>query len=239
MLGAGGVVAERWLGDRRGRRLALGVAIAVSAVVAAVLTLPLVPAKTCTRRPISDVNEDAIETIGWPVFTATVARVWNDLPPAERANAVVYASNYGEAGAIARYGPALGIPRAYSGHNAFWRFGRPPDGARPVIVLGYRNPPGSAAASAAAGSRPGSTTAWTSTTRNKALPSGSAGNGRAVVETLAEAALAGPLTCVSAWVDGPTRSADVVIRPATLEPGRHSGREPLALPGQTEGGAGG
>jgi hypothetical protein len=62
------------------------------------------------------------------------------LPAAERANAVVYATNYGEAGAISRYGPALGIPRAYSGHNAFWRFGRPPDGARPIVVIGYRNP---------------------------------------------------------------------------------------------------
>ena len=48
--------------------------------------------------------------------------------------------NYGEAGAIARYGPALGLPRVYSGHNAFWRFGRPPDGASPIIVVGYRNP---------------------------------------------------------------------------------------------------
>ena len=52
----------------------------------------------------------------------------------------MFASNYGEAGAIARYGPRLGIPRAYSGHNAFWRFGRPPDGARPIIVVGYHDP---------------------------------------------------------------------------------------------------
>ena len=140
LLGAGGVVAERWLRDRRGRRLALGVAIAVSAVVAAVLTLPLVPVEDVHATPISAVNEDAIETIGWPAFTATVARVWRRVPPSERANALVYASNYGEAGAIARYGPAFGIPRAYSGHNAFWRFGRPPDGAHPIVVVGYHNP---------------------------------------------------------------------------------------------------
>ena len=63
--------------------------------------------------------------------------MWNRLPPAERAGAVVFTGNYGEAGAIARYGPALGVPRAYSGHNAFWRFGRPPDGAGPIIVVGY------------------------------------------------------------------------------------------------------
>ena len=140
LLGAGGVVAERWLRNRRGRKLALGVAIGVSAVVAALITLPLVPVGDVHATPIPDINEDAIETIGWPAFAATVARVWNQLPESERSTAVVYASNYGEAGAIARYGPALGIRRAYSGHNAFWRFGRPPDGAGPVIVVGYHRP---------------------------------------------------------------------------------------------------
>ncbi len=140
LLGAGGVVAESWLRERRGRMLALGVAIGVSAAVAALITLPLVPVEDVHTTPIPDVNEDAIETIGWPTFAATVGRVWNRLPPAERSNAVVYASNYGEAGAIARYGPELGITRAYSGHNAFWRFGRPPDGARPIVVVGYHDP---------------------------------------------------------------------------------------------------
>ena len=116
LLGAGGVVAEHWLrrgrGRGRGRGLALAAAITVSAVIAALITLPLVPARDVHATPIADINEDAIETIGWPGFAATVARVWNRLPAAERANAVVYATNYGEAGAIARYGPALGIPRA-------------------------------------------------------------------------------------------------------------------------------
>ena len=140
LLGAGGAVAEGWLRGRRGRKLTLGVAIGVSAAVAALITLPLVPVERVHATPIPDINEDAIETIGWPAFTASVARVWNALPESERTRAVIYASNYGEAGAIARYGRAHGIPRAYSGHNAFWRFGRPPDGARPVIVVGYQRP---------------------------------------------------------------------------------------------------
>ena len=140
LVGAGGVVAENWLRDRRGRKLALGVTIALSAAVAALITLPVVPVEDVHATPIPDINEDAIETIGWPAFTATVGRVWNELPQAERSTAVVYTSNYGEAGAIARYGRAHGIPRAYSGHNAFWRFGRPPDGARPIIVVGYHRP---------------------------------------------------------------------------------------------------
>ena len=115
-------------------------AIALSAAVAALITLPLVPVEDVHATPIPDINEDAIETIGWPTFAATVGRVWNELPQSERSTAVVYASNYGEAGAIARYGRVYGIPRAYSGHNAFWRFGRPPDGARPIIVVGYHHP---------------------------------------------------------------------------------------------------
>jgi len=139
LLGAGGVVAESWMRDRRARKLALGAAIAVSAAVAAVITLPLVPVEDVHATPIPDLNEDAIETIGWPTFAATVGRVWNELPQSERSTAVVYASNYGEAGAIARYGRAHGIPRAYSGHNAFWRFGRPPDDAHPIIVVGYHH----------------------------------------------------------------------------------------------------
>jgi len=139
LLGAGGVVTQGWLGGRRGRQLALGVAIGLSAVIAAVVALPVLPVQEVHATPIPELNEDAIETIGWPAFAATVARVWKRLPLSERSSAVVYASNYGEAGAIARYGPALGIPPAYSGHNAFWRFGRPADGARPIIVIGYHH----------------------------------------------------------------------------------------------------
>jgi Dolichyl-phosphate-mannose-protein mannosyltransferase len=137
LLGAGAVVAEQRLAAGKTTGLRLGILIGVSAAVAAAITLALVPVKDLHSTPIAAINEDAIETVGWPALTATVARVWNRLPPAGRADAVVFTGNYGEAGAIARYGPALGLPRAYSGHNAFWRFGRPRDGAGPIIVLGY------------------------------------------------------------------------------------------------------
>jgi len=137
LLGAGGVVAEHRLATRPHARRRLGIAIAATAVLAAAVALPLVPVGDVHATPIPVVNEDAVETIGWPRFAATVAGVVDRLPPARRAHAVVFTGNYGEAGAIARYGPALGLPAVYSGHNAFWRFARPPDGAAPVIVLGH------------------------------------------------------------------------------------------------------
>jgi hypothetical protein len=49
---------------------------------------------------------------------------------------VIFASNYGEAGAIDRYGPSLGLPPAYSGHNAFGYWGPPPDRPGRVIAIG-------------------------------------------------------------------------------------------------------
>src|SRR5262249_41496312 len=47
-------------------------------------------------------------------------------------------ANYGEAGAIDRYGPTDGLPGAYSGHNSYWWWGPPiasPTGV--TIAVGY------------------------------------------------------------------------------------------------------
>jgi 4-amino-4-deoxy-L-arabinose transferase-like glycosyltransferase len=121
LLGAGAVVAEGWVG--RG----LVTAIVLSAVVGAAIALPLLPEDSTD--PVIAVNEDVGETIGWPEFTETVAAVY-------RPGAVILTRNYGEAGAIDRYGGDLGLPRAYSGHNAYGDWGPPPDGSAPVVAVG-------------------------------------------------------------------------------------------------------
>ena len=54
-----------------------------------------------------------------------VASVLRSLPPRERRASVIVTSNYGEAGAIDRFGPAVGLPRAYSGHNSYGWWGAP------------------------------------------------------------------------------------------------------------------
>lgn len=81
-----------------------------------------------------ELNDDVGETIGWPELARTVAGIYRGLPYPARA--VIVAGNYGEAGAIDRYGPALGLPPAYSGHNAYGDWGPPPPGSAPVIALG-------------------------------------------------------------------------------------------------------
>jgi hypothetical protein len=134
LLAAGAVPVDTWLERGRARLRAATVigALALSAAVNVVIALPVLPA--ADAGPVVNLNEDVGETIGWPDLARTVARVDRGLP--DPGGAVIVAGNYGEAGALDRYGPGLGLPRVYSGHNAYAGWGRPPDGAAPVIAVG-------------------------------------------------------------------------------------------------------
>jgi hypothetical protein len=132
LLAAGAIETDAWLQRGRPRwrvRLLWGMVV-LSGIVSAFIALPLLPAKD--SGPVLAANADVGETIGWPEFTRTVARVYRSAGP----GAVIVTSNYGEAGAIDRYGPALGLPHAYSGHNGFGYWGPPPDRRGPVVAVG-------------------------------------------------------------------------------------------------------
>jgi hypothetical protein len=60
---------------------------------------------------------------GWPEMVATVARVYNSLPPGVRAKTAIFAQNYGQAGAIDLFGPKFGLPWAISGHQSYFLWG--------------------------------------------------------------------------------------------------------------------
>jgi 4-amino-4-deoxy-L-arabinose transferase-like glycosyltransferase len=134
LIAAGALQVDGWLGRgrMRARRALLVATVAVSALVSAIIALPVLRADDVG--PVIAVDADVGETIGWPQLARTVADAFQGLPDARRA--VILARNYGEAGAIDRYGPALGLPHAYSGHNAYGEWGPPADGDAPVIAVG-------------------------------------------------------------------------------------------------------
>jgi len=99
--------------------------------------MPLVPVASVHQTGIVALNYDAGETIGWPAFVHEIAAVYYALPAAQRAHATVLTSNYGEAGAVDRFGPADGLPAAYSGHNGFYYWGPPPATATAAVIVGY------------------------------------------------------------------------------------------------------
>jgi 4-amino-4-deoxy-L-arabinose transferase-like glycosyltransferase len=134
LVGAGAVQVDGWLerGRTRARRALLVATVAASALIGAIIALPVLPVDHIG--PVVAVNADVGETIGWSRLARTVATVFHRLPDTRRA--VILTRNYGEAGAIDRYGPALGLPHAYSGHNAYGDWGPPPDAGAPVIAVG-------------------------------------------------------------------------------------------------------
>ena len=71
---------------------------------------------------------------GWPEMVAEVARVYDALPPAERAKAAIFAGNYGEAGASDFFGPRYGLPKAISAHQTYFLWG-PRDYTGEVMIL--------------------------------------------------------------------------------------------------------
>jgi 4-amino-4-deoxy-L-arabinose transferase-like glycosyltransferase len=123
----------RWM---RGRWRAATVIAAgvVAAVSSALIALPVLPADSLSV--VNAINAEQGEQVGWPELTSAVATQWSAIPAAQRSRAVIFTENYGEAGAIARYGPLHGLPRPYSGHMSTADWGPPPDAANgPVLVV--------------------------------------------------------------------------------------------------------
>jgi 4-amino-4-deoxy-L-arabinose transferase-like glycosyltransferase len=107
----------------------------VAGALATLISLPVLADATLAFRPLQAVNPELGEQAGWPREVNLVASVYKSLPPAQRARTALLADNYGEAAAIDHFGPALGLPQAYSGHNNFWLWGPPPAGDTVVVAI--------------------------------------------------------------------------------------------------------
>jgi hypothetical protein len=95
----------------------------------------VVPVPSVGGTPLPDVGPLLGDQVGWPRYVEQVAVAYRTASPSPTA---VVTSNYGEAGAVDRFGAPLGLPAPYSGHNALHDRGRPPDGTRTVLVVGFQ-----------------------------------------------------------------------------------------------------
>jgi 4-amino-4-deoxy-L-arabinose transferase-like glycosyltransferase len=132
---AGCVPVSRWLATRARWRWVAVAGLAANAALAAVLALPVVPADRLGTTPVPAVGPLVGDQVGWPAYVEQVSRAWRTTPGGART--AVITSNYGEAGAVARFGPALGLPAPFSGHNALHDVGRPADDVDTVVLVGH------------------------------------------------------------------------------------------------------
>ena len=143
MLIAGGSVL---FGDLLGRSrpvwsgLAYGAqwtAILIGGVAFGLLVMPIAPIGSGLWRITSKMHDQFREEIGWPELARSVANVYRSLPAEEREHTGILTGNYGEAGALNLYGPALGLPHAMSLTNSFWYRGYDPRMPQTVILAGF------------------------------------------------------------------------------------------------------
>lgn len=85
-------------------------------------------------------NPDQGQTVGWPRFIDTVGRAWRSIAASERSHTVIFTASYAEAAAVDLLGRRQGLPRSYSGHNAFSEWGQPASDVTHTMLLGYDGP---------------------------------------------------------------------------------------------------
>lgn len=149
LLAGGGVALERWLARWRFVRPAYAGLLALSGAVLAPLFVPVLPPETLIRyqkalgmappaienHKLGPLPQLMADRFGWPEMAAEVARIYRSLPARDRAKTTILGQNYGQAGAIDLFGPALGLPKAISGHLTYFYWGPRQYTGDVVIVL--------------------------------------------------------------------------------------------------------
>jgi hypothetical protein len=150
LFGAGAVAIEGWTAGRGAWRAVTVTIVLAAGAVAAPLAKPLISEDAFVRyasalglQPHAEerhvqgrLPQYFADMHGWPELAKTVARVYYALPDADRRRACIFGQNYGEAGAIDVFGPALGLPKAISSHNSYFLWGPRGCTGEVVIVIG-------------------------------------------------------------------------------------------------------
>ena len=154
LFAGGSVWWEHWLARPRlawAKFVYPGLMLLGGAVLAP-LAIPVLPPETYIRYTQAiGLEQPRIEThelgplpqifadqFGWDEMAATVARVYNNLPPDVRARTAIFAQSYGQAGAIDLFGPKYGLPPAISGHQNYFLWGPRGYTGESMIVLADR-----------------------------------------------------------------------------------------------------
>lgn len=155
LFAAGGAAIERW-SEPLGRaaktttRAAVLLLVLAGGIIGAPLAIPVLPVETYVRyqdalglKPSVGEQHDMgplpqfyADMFGWQELVEEVTTAAARLTPAERAEAVIYVQNYGQAGAIEHLGRGRGLPPVVAGHNSYFLWGPVRPHTRTLIIVG-------------------------------------------------------------------------------------------------------
>ena len=139
LFAAGAVAIEGWI-ESYGKnwvKAAVLTPLVFGGLVAAPLALPILPLDEAAayakfwdvdrvqveKEPSGKLPQMYADMMGWPQQAEAVAGVFRSLSLDDQSRVAILAKNYGQAGAIDYFGPALGLPHAISGHNNYYLWG--------------------------------------------------------------------------------------------------------------------
>jgi len=88
------------------------------------------------RGEMERLPQDYGDMLGWQQLVRRAAAVYDSLPAEKRARTAVFGASYGEAGALAFYGPRFGLPPAISNEGSFWFWGPGSQPGEVVLAVG-------------------------------------------------------------------------------------------------------
>ena len=148
LLAGGAVAIEGWV-NRRGLRalkLVLPAMLAVGGLAIAPAVLPVLPIEKTDAyitaatggllKNAWEVTSTFHDEQGWENQAKVVAEVFRRLSSEEQADCIIFAGNFGEAGAIDFYGPALRLPPVTAIHQNYYFWGPPAKSGNLVIFVG-------------------------------------------------------------------------------------------------------
>lgn len=120
-------------------------------LIAAPLAMPILPVnaavKYCRFWDVKAIHSENIplgklpqlfgDMYGWRHQVQAIAKIFDALPAADRAQCAILAKNYGEASAVDYFGPADHLPPAISGHNQYGLWGPRGYTGNVAITIGY------------------------------------------------------------------------------------------------------
>lgn len=140
---AGSVKIEQWLSSWPKWNYAVAASMFIPTLYYIPMMTPILPIETFTNwyqiqedNGRFELTGDFADMFGWEEQVALVDSVYQSLSPDQQRNTVLWAENYGEAGALKILGSKYELPNPISRHGSFWYWGYGNGNAETWISLG-------------------------------------------------------------------------------------------------------
>jgi len=150
LFAGGGIALEKWIlrKSKKWLKPALISFLLIGGIILGPISVPYLDIDTTENyihtitfsafKNIYEVTGDLRGMFGWEKRVQTVAHVFHSLSPEEQDRAVIWAFEYGNAGAIDYFGKKYGLPNAVSLSLSYWLWGVPKGKGDIVICVGIQ-----------------------------------------------------------------------------------------------------